>query len=151
MRRCSFVWLAFCFLLVSNTTSGAVGIEAAADAEKLIESCRNDDVVLPPLCIGAKLNREWKKELEYAGKRFSAIGYFDGVKRSLVGNHFAFVTVEAYRVGCKITETDASRFSSFGAKKVLISGVLESYRLSFNLHHFRHLRLASYCLIEVVT
>ena len=152
MRCCSLVWLAFCFLLVFSKTSHASGIEAAADAEKLIQSCRHSDVALPPLCINTSLNLKWKKELEYAGKHFSAIGHIDGVKRSFVGNFFAFVIVEKYKVGCKITERDASYLTGIGgSRKVLISGVLDSYRLSFNLHRFHHLRLTPYCRIELMT
>jgi hypothetical protein len=152
MRRYSLAWLAFCFLLVFSETSAAAGIEAAADAEKLIESCHDKDVVFPPLCINTKLKYNWKRELEYAGKRFSAIGYLDDVKKSLVGNFFAFVIVEKYKVGCKITQSDARYFSSIGnTKSVLISGVLDSYRLYFNVNRFHHLRLTPYCTIEFMT
>jgi hypothetical protein len=151
MKCSSLVWLALCFLLVFSGTCHAAGIEAAADAEKLIESCRDRNVVFPALCINTKLKYKWKKELDYAGKRFSAIGHFDGVKNSLAGNLFAFVTVEKYKVGCKITERDAHYFSSIGGtKNVLITGVLDSYRLFFNFHRFHHLRLTPYCTIELM-
>jgi hypothetical protein len=151
MRYGSLAWLALCLLLVFNGPSAAAGIEAAADAEKLIESCRSSGVAFPPLCINAKLNREWKKELEYAGQRFSAVGHFDGLKKSFAGNLFAFVIVEKYKVGCKISERDASYISSIGGtRKVFISGVLDSYKLFFNLHRFHHLRLTPYCTIEIM-
>jgi hypothetical protein len=142
-----------CFLTLSLTTVlHADGIEAAAHAEQLIESCNNKNIISVAQCLNHNLNRKWKYELEYTGRPFYAIGRFDKVRRSLVGNLFAFMNVGKYRVACKITKKYADILDNIGEyKTVLISGVLESYNLTFDLRRFHHLRLTPYCSVEVAT
>jgi hypothetical protein len=67
----------------------------------------------------------------------------------LIGNLFAFVTVGQYRVSCKVTKKYAETLDDMDDhRRVLISGVLDSYHLIFNLHRLHHLRLTPYCSIE---
>lgn len=151
MRCCSLLCVALCVVFASSRALHAVGIEAAAIAENLIESCQSKNLAFSPGCVNYNLNHKWKNELQYAGKRFSAIGQFDQIKKSLLGNLFAFVTVRQYRVACKITQRYAENLTNTAnQRKVLIDGVLDSYKLSFNLHRFHHLRLTPYCSIELV-
>jgi hypothetical protein len=131
--------------------SHAAGIEAAAAAERLIEACHSKRAFQPG-CVNYSLNHKWRHELEYAGKAFSAIGQLDQIKKSLIGNLFAIANVGQYRVACKITERYAAKLENIDKqRKVLISGVLDSYKISFNLHRFHHLRLTPYCSIEFAT
>ena len=145
------VCLACCFAFAVSRATFAGGIEAAASAEELIQSCRGKAILSRPDCLNDSLNRKWKYELEYAGKQFSAIGRLEMVRRSFVGNFFAFMIVGDYRVACKVTKKSADELDSIGHDgKVLISGVLESYHITFNLHRLHHLRLTPYCSIEAV-
>ena len=151
MKCCSLLCALFCCTLTLSGASQAAGIEAAANAEELIEACRDKNFIVVPACMNYSLNRKWKHELEYAGKEFSAIGRFDEVKESLIGNLFAFLTVDEYRVACKITKRHAGVLNELGShRRVFISGVIESYKISFNLHTFHHLRLTPYCSIEAI-
>jgi hypothetical protein len=151
MRCYSLVCVALCFVFASGRACHAVGIEAAATAEQLIEACRNSDAFSPG-CVSYSLNQKWKEELAFAGKPFSAIGRFDQIKRSVVGNLFAFALVGQYRVACKVTKRHAEKLANLDKqRRILISGVVDSYRVSFNLHRFHHLRLTPYCSIEIVT
>ena len=151
MRCCSLVCAVLCFVFAFGRECHAVGIEAAVTAEQLIEACRND-TAFSPGCVSYSLNRKWKHELEFAGKPFSAIGRFDQIKKSVVGNVFVFALVGRYRVACQITQRQAEKLANLdNQRKILISGVLDSYRVSFNLHRFHHLRLTPYCSIEMVT
>ncbi len=127
----------------------AMGIEAAAKAEELIALCNSKGVLSRPGCLSSSLNHQWKYELGYAGKPFSAAGEFEQIAKSVLGNFFAFVMVDRYLVACKVTEQKAEALKTIGgARRVLISGVLESYRVTFNLHSVHHLRLTPYCEIE---
>jgi hypothetical protein len=129
----------------------AAGIEAAATAEQFIADCRELSFFQRPKCLNYSLNRRWKEELGYTGKPFSAIGRLEGVRTSLAGNLFAFVMVDAYRVACKITKSYGDRLRGMDSSQtVLISGVIDSYYLTFDLHRFHHLRLTPYCTIEAV-
>ena len=149
MRGCSLFCLAFCFVAPLSGASHAAGIEAAARAEELVTICKSKNFLLLPACLHSSLSREWKKDLDYAGKPFSAIGQFEDIRRSLVGNLFAFMLVGQYRVACQVTEKNAEALRAIGGpRSVLINGVLDSYRLSFNLHRLHHLRLTPYCSIE---
>lgn len=149
MRCCSVVCLAFCFLAAFSGASQAAGTEAAEAAEKLIESCHGKGVLSTQQCLNDSLNRKWRYELDYAGKPFSGIGRFEDVRKSLIGNLFAFVTMGKYRVACKVTKRAAEALGKLGGRRtVLVSGVLESYLMTFNLHRLHHLRLTPYCSIE---
>jgi hypothetical protein len=87
--------------------------------------------------------------LDYAGKPFSGVGRFENVRKSMIGNLFAFVTMGKYRVACKVTKRVAEALGQLGGQRtVLVSGVVESYLMSFNLHRLHHLRLTPYCSIE---
>ena len=93
---------------------------------------------------------KWRQELGYAGQPFSAVRTLAEVRRSLAGNVFAFVTVGDYRVACKILDRNAEPLRSLGDQRVLITGVVQGYHVSFDLHRFHHLRLTPYCVIEPV-
>lgn len=151
MRCCSWLYIAACLVFAADSPAFAAGIEAADSAEQLIQSCGTKTVVSMPECLNYNLNRKWKYELNYAGKPFSAVGQFAQIRKSLIGNLFAFVRVDQHQVACKVTERYAARLGNIGASsRVLIRGVLESYNISFNLRRFHHLRLTPYCVIEVV-
>ncbi len=151
MRCCSVLCLAFYFALSASGISQAAGIEAAADAERLIAACNAENLIRVPLCLNYSLNRKWKYEWGYAGKPFSAIGRLEGLRKSLIGNVFAFVAVNRYWASCKIKREDAAKLENIVGRQVLISGVLAGYRLTFDLHRFHHLRLDPYCSIGAVS
>ncbi|HEY7646139.1 MAG TPA: hypothetical protein VH858_13945 [Hyphomicrobiales bacterium] len=141
--------LAFCFLAAFGGASRAAGTEAAEAAEKLIEACQGKGVLSVQKCLNDGLNRKWRYELDYAGKPFSGVGRFENVRKSMIGNLFAFVTMGKYRVACKVTKRVADALGKLGGPRtVLVSGVLESYLITFNLHRLHHLRLTPYCSIE---
>lgn len=123
---------------------------AAAKAEQIIALCNQKSILARPHCLSVNLSGKWRHELGYAGQPFSAVGKLVEVRRSLGGNVFAFVTVEEYRVACEVTDGQAEPLRSFGDRRVLITGVVLGYHISFNLHRFHHLRLAPYCVIEPV-
>ena len=151
MRCCSLFCVAVCLTVACSGISNAAGIEAAEEAEKLIQSCNTKNAISVPKCLNDSLNRRWKYELEYTGKPFSAIGRVVEVRKSIIGNFFAFVDVDQYRVACKVTQRQAEALGNMEADRaVLVSGVLESYHLTFNLHRYHHLRLTPYCSIEAV-
>jgi hypothetical protein len=151
MRCCSLVCVAVCLTVACSGILRAAGIEAAEEAEKLIQSCNTKSAISVPRCLNDSLNRRWKYELEYTGKPFSAIGLFVEVRKSIIGNLFAFIDVDQYRVACKVTQRQAETLSIMEARRaVLVIGVLESYHLTFNLHRYHHLRLTPYCSIEAV-
>lgn len=143
---CLALWLALSF----GGACRAMGIEAAEKAEEIIAHCRAKPVLRRPFCLGANLSRRWRYELGYAGQPFSAVGELTDVRRSLAGNLFAFVAVDDYRVGCRVTEGNADALKRLSGRSVLIRGVLQGYHLTFDLHRFHHLRLTPYCLIEAV-
>jgi hypothetical protein len=149
MRCCSVLCLAFCFLAAFSGALRAAGPEAAEAAEKLIESCQGKGVFSAQRCLSDSLNRKWRYELDYAGKPFSGVGRFENVRRSVIGNLFAFVTMGKYRVACKVTKRVAEALSQLGGERtVMVGGVIESYLMTFNLHRLHHLRLTPYCSIE---
>ena len=156
MRCCSLFCFAIGFTFALNSISDAAGkeaagIEAAENAEQLIASCRNENLISVPRCLNYNLNHKWKYEREYAGKPFSAQGRLDKVRKSIIGNLFAFIAVGRYWVACKITERDAVKFNDMeGNRMVLVSGVVDSYHLIFNTLRFHHLRLVPYCSIEII-
>jgi hypothetical protein len=152
MTCCSWVCLACLLLFAVTGRLHAEGIEAAAEAERLIASCHDRGMLSVPQCLNDNLNRKWKYELDYAGKPFAAMGRFKEVRKSLVGNLFAFILVGQYQVACRVTKKYADRLSGIeSSRTVLVSGVLESYNLTFNLTRVHHLRLTPYCSIEIAT
>jgi hypothetical protein len=60
------------------------------------------------------------------------------------------VAVEAYRVGCKVLARQAEPLRSLAGRRVLITGVVQGYHISFGLHRFHHLRLTPNCVVEAV-
>jgi hypothetical protein len=149
MRCCSVFCLAFCLLAAFGGPSRAARTEAAEAAEKLIEACQGKGVLSTQKCLNDSLNRKWRYELGYAGKPFSAVGRFETVRKSLIGNLFAFVTIGNTRVACKVTKRAAEALGKLGGTRtVLVSGVMESYRMTFNLRRLHHLRLTPYCSID---
>ena len=123
MRCCSVLCLAFCFLAAFSGASRAAGTEAAEAAEKLIDACHGKGVLSTQRCLSDSLNRKWRYELDYAGKPFSGIGRFEDVRKSVIGNLFAFVTVGKYRVACKVTKRVAEALGKLGGRRtVLVSG-----------------------------
>jgi hypothetical protein len=151
MRCCSLFCVVICLNFVLIRIAFAAGIEVAANAEKLIESCDGRNIVSSARCLNYNLNQKWKYELDYAGKAFSALGRFDEIKKSILGNLFAFVKVDQYQVSCRVTERYAEALKNIATPgRVLITGVLESYHITFNLRSFHHLRLTPYCSIESV-
>ena len=156
MRCCSLVCCATVLALALSSISGAAakeaaGIEAAEDAEKLIALCRNENILSRPRCLNQNLNRKWKYELDYGGKPFSAKGRLENIRKSIIGNLFAFVAVGRYWVVCKVTEQYAEKLNNMErSRMVLVSGIMDSYNLIFNTLRFHHLRLAPYCSIEMI-
>jgi hypothetical protein len=156
MNCCSLFCCAISFAFALSSISDAAGkeaagIEAAESAEQLIAACRMENLISVPRCLNYNLNRKWKHELEYAGRPFSAQGRLESIRKSILGNLFAFVAVGPYWVTCKVTERDAERLNSMGGERmVAVSGVVESYNLIFNTLRFHHLRLAPYCSIELI-
>jgi hypothetical protein len=156
MRCCSLFCCAAVFVLALSSITDAAGkepagIEVAENAEQLINSCRNENIVSRPRCLNQNLNRKWKYELDYAGKPFSAQGRLEDIKRSIIGNLFAFIAVGKYWVVCKVTEQSAEKLNNMKrGRMVLVSGIMDSYNLIFNMLRFHHLRLAPYCSIEMM-
>jgi hypothetical protein len=150
MNWCSVICLSVLFALCLSGTGRAAGIEAAAKAEQIIEACKQKPLLARPRCLSVNLSGKWRHELGYAGQPFSAIGKLAQVNRSLAGNVFAFVTVESYRVACKVTDRQAEPLESLSGRRVLMTGIVQGYHMSFNLHRFHHLRLTPYCVIEPV-
>ena len=154
MRCCSLFCCATVLVFALSSISDAAeketaGIEAAENAEQSIDSCRNENIVSRPRCLNQKLSRKWK--LDYAGKPFSARGRFENIKRSIIGNLFAFIAVGKYWVVCKVTEQNAEKLNNLErGRMVLVSGMMDSYNLGFNMLRFHHLRLAPYCSIEMI-
>ena len=77
---------------------------------------------------------------------FQPSGKLADVRRSLAGNVFAFVAVGEYQVACKVMDGQVEPLQSLGDRRVLITGIVEAYHLSFDLRRFHHLRLTPYCL-----
>ncbi len=150
MRCCSIIAVAFCFALTWSSACRAVGLEAAEKAEEIIAFCRQKPLLARPHCLSANLSRKWRYELGYAGKPFSAVGRFAEVRRSIAGNVFAFVSVGAYRVACKVTRAQAEKLRSLEGRRVLIAGAVQGYHISFDLHRLHHLRLTPYCVVAAV-
>jgi len=150
MKCCSIIGLSVCFALSLGGSCRALGIEAAAKAEQIITLCNQKSFLARTHCLSVNLSGKWRHELGYAGQPFSAFGQLTEVRRSLAGNVFAFATVEEYRVACKITDRQAKLLRGLGNRRVLITGVMEGYHISFDLHRFHHLRLTPYCVIEPV-
>ena len=156
MNCCSLFCCAISFAFALSSISDAAGkeaagIEAAENAEQLIAACRMENLISVPRCLNYNLNRKWKYELEYAGKPFSAQGRLESIRKSIIGNLFAFIAVGQYWVACKVTERHADKLNRMGGSRmVLVSGVVESYHLIFNALRFHHLRLAPYCSIEII-
>lgn len=150
MKCCSIICVWVCFAVSLSGPCRALGIEVAAKAEQIIAFCDQKSILARPHCLSVNLSRKWRHELGYAGQPFSAVGKLAEVRRSLAGNVFAFVTVEEYRVACKVTDRQAEPLRSLGVRRVLITGVVEGYHISFDLHRFHHLRLTPYCSIEPV-
>lgn len=150
MKCCSVICLSVCFAVSLCGPCRALGIEAAVKAEQIIALCEQQSILARPGCLSVNLSQKWRYELGFAGRPFSAVGTLAEVRRSLAGNVFAFVTVEEYRVGCKVLDRNAEPLRSLEGRRVLITGVVEGYHMSFNLHRFHHLRLTAYCLIEPV-
>src|SRR5262245_39392443 len=123
MRRCSIICLALYLTFAFSRTLHAAGIEAAATAEQLITSCQNENFLQIQRCLNDNLNRKWKYELAYTGKPFSAIGRLEGLRKSLIGNIFAFVAVNKYWVACKATKNSVEALSDLERDQtVMISG-----------------------------
>ena len=150
MKCCSIIGLSVCFAVSLSGPCRAAGLEAAAKAEQIIAICEQKSVLARLQCLSVNLSQKWRYELGYAGQSFSAVGELTEVRRSLAGNVFAFVTVEAYRVACKVADRQAEPLRSLGGRRVLITGVVEGYHISFDLRRFHHLRLTPYCVIEPV-
>ena len=150
MKCCSIIGLSVGFALALSGPSRAAGLEAAAKAEEIIAFCEQKNILARLHCLNANLSRKWRYELGYAGQPFSAVGTLAEVRRSLAGNVFAFVTVGEYRVACKVADERAEPLRSLGDRRVLITGVVEGYHVSFDLRRFHHLRLTPYCSIEPV-
>ena len=147
MRKYALLCFIGCCMFVFSKAVQGKGIEAAASAERVIESCQEKSSIYAAACVNNKLNGQWGPK--YIGKTFYAIGRFEGVKQSVLGNVFAFVVVDQYRVSCKITKTHTESLGNIaGGRAVLIQGVVDSYRLRFNLQRLHHLRLVPYCLLE---
>jgi hypothetical protein len=152
MKAFAVLCLAVCVTAAFGQDRHAAGIEAAEEAEQLIASCHDKRTMSVPACLNYSLNRKWKYELDYTGKPFSAVGRFDEIKKSLLGNLFAFVSIGEYRVACKVTKKYAETLENLeGRRAVFVTGVMDSYHLIFNLHRYHHLRLTPYCLIEAAT
>lgn len=154
MRCCSLLYCATVLLFALSSISDAAekeaaGIEAAENAEQLIDSCRNENIVSRPRCLNQKFSQKWK--LDYAAKPFAARGRFENIRRSIIGNLFAFIAVGKYWVVCKVTEQNAEKLNNMErGRMVLVSGIMDSYNLSFNMLRFHHLRLAPDCSIEMI-
>lgn len=139
-------------LLMSVTVSRAAGIEVAVEAEKLVESCQRKNAAAIPFCLNEQLNRNWKYKLGYRGLPFSEIGSLETIRKSAIGNLFAFVKVDDHKVACKITRNYAAELDSIRkTQKVLVTGKIDAFYLIFNFRSLHHLRLAPYCSIEPAT
>lgn len=150
MKCCSIICLSICFAVSLSGPCRALGIEAAAKAEQIIAFCEEKSILARLHCLSANLSRKWRYELGFAGQSFSAVGKLADVRRSLAGNVFAFVAVGEYQVACKVMDRQVEPLQSLGDRRVLITGVVEGYHISFDLHPFHHLRLTPYCVIEPV-
>jgi hypothetical protein len=150
MKCCSVICLSVCFAVSLSDPGRALGIEAAAKAEQIIALCDQQGILARPGCLSVNLSQKWRYELGYAGQPFSAVGTLAEVRRSLAGNVFAFVRVDEYRVGCKVLNRNAEPLRSLVDRRVLITGVVEGYHMSFDLRRYHHLRLTPYCAIEAV-
>ncbi len=150
MNCCAVICLSVGLAVSLGGPCRASGIEAAAKAEEIIASCNRKNILARPRCLSVNLSGKWRYELGYAGQPFSAVGTLAEVRRSIAGNVFAFVTVGEYRVACKVTERQAEPLQRLGDRRLLITGVMQGYHVSFNLHRLHHLRLTPYCRIEPV-
>lgn len=139
-------------LLTSILPSRAAGIEVVIEAERLVAGCHRKSAVAIPFCLNEQLNRNWKYKLGYRGLPFSGIGSLEAIRKSAVGNLFAFVKVEDHKVACKITRNYAAELDSIRkTQNVLITGKIDAFYLIFNFRSLHHLRLAPYCSIEPAT